>query len=121
MNGVMHQDDLAQMMPIKFAGRTSGLAQRSFGGLAAHRLIKDIATGDELCYDMLIEVREPFGKHPAVQGGDSGAWVHAVDDSGQDMWAGMIVGGDSQIGYAMPASAIEKWWQTLGLNLVIHY
>lgn len=119
LQGVLPRDDLAQMQDVQFAGRTSGVVQRSCGGYAAHRLLKDNRSSDEFCYDDLFEIRDPYGKQQPVQGGDSGAWVQTLDNLGRDMWAGMVVGGDAQIGYAMPASAIENWWKNLGLNLAI--
>lgn len=119
LKGVMPRDGLAQMQAVSFAGRTSGVVQRSCGGYAAHRLLKDNRSSDEFCYDDLFEIRTPYGSTSPVQGGDSGAWVQAQDAQGQDMWAGMVVGGDSQIGFAMPAEAIKNWWTKSGLNLVI--
>ncbi|MBX7209561.1 MAG: hypothetical protein K1X78_14690 [Verrucomicrobiaceae bacterium] len=116
--GVLDKDDLAQKQPMKLSGRTSGTTWVSCGGLALFRLLKDSASSDEFCYDELIEVRSPHGAQP-VQPGDSGAWLQAQDSTGTDMWAGMVVGGDSQIGYAMPASAIENWWTRRRLNLAI--
>ena len=110
-------DDIAQGEELQLTGRTSDWQKVEKSLVSPFYNIKNKITGDEYCYEKALIFREPSGAN-AAQPGDSGAWI--CKEVGTDYhWAGMVVGGDMQLGFAIGAHELKAWWEEAGYNLLV--
>jgi hypothetical protein len=112
-------DDLEQDHRLELTGRTSDWKVLEYGGVTPYHNLHNTSTGDVYCYEDPLMLRDSGGAQP-VQPGDSGAWVCAPSDNGYS-WAGMVVGGDGQVGFAVSAEALKSWWEDAprGMTLLL--
>jgi hypothetical protein len=109
--------DIAQDEKLQLTGRTSGWKKVQRSSVSPFYNIKNKMTGDEYCYENPLIFREPSGA-AAAQPGDSGAWL--CKEVGTDYhWAGMVVGGDEQLGLAVAAHELRAWWEAAGYKLSV--
>ncbi|MGD9850373.1 MAG: hypothetical protein AB7T38_03795 [Nitrospirales bacterium] len=109
IKGILPVDDLEQDHRLEMTGLTSDWKVLSYGGITPYHNIHNTTTGDNYCYENPLMLRDSSGTQP-VQPGDSGAWVCTPSDQGY-AWAGMVVGGDGQVGFAVSAEALQQWWE----------
>jgi len=104
-------DDIEQDEELQFTGRTSDWQKVQRSSVSPYYNVKDKTTGAEYCYENALIFREPSGA-AAAQPGDSGAWL--CKEVGTDYhWAGVVVGGDKQLGIALAAHELKAWWKAL--------
>jgi hypothetical protein len=115
INGIIVQDDLEQQHRLEVTGRSSDWKVLQYGGPTPFYNIEDRSTGKVHCFENPIMLRDSTG-HMPVKEGDSGAWLCVPAHSGY-RWAGMVIGGDSQVGFAVSASALKSWWEDAPRNL----
>jgi hypothetical protein len=115
INGVIPVDDLEQDHRLEMTGRTSDWKVLEYGGITPYHNLYNPNTGETYCYENPLMLRDSSGSQP-VKPGDSGAWVCAPTDQGY-AWAGMVVGGDSQVGFAVSAEASKSWWEDNPRNM----
>jgi hypothetical protein len=106
---IFPSDHLEQDHHLEMTGRTSDWKVLFYGGETCFHNLHIRSTGDVCCYEDPIILRDPTGNKP-VDGGDSGAWICVPGDDGYH-WAGMVVGGDGQVGFAVSADALKNWWE----------
>ena len=117
VTGLIELDDIAQGEELQLTGRTSDWQKVERSSVSPFYNVVNKQTGEEYCYENALIFREPTGA-AAAQPGDSGAWL--CKEVGTDyLWAGMVVGGDSQLGLAVAARELENWWQAAGYQLSV--
>jgi hypothetical protein len=109
ISGIVRHADLEQDHQLEMTGRTSKWKVLQYGGLTPYHNLYNQTTGETYCYENPLMLRDSTGKRP-VKEGDSGAWVCAPVERGY-AWAGMVVGGDGQVGFAVEAEATQSWLQ----------
>lgn len=118
--GIFPNGSIQQWHPAIFAGRTSNIRSVEFFAPVAYYNVPDATGTGTICFNDIRLIRWPpgggTGGPPPIQAGDSGAWLCVSGVNGYE-WAAMAVAWDPQIGFAIPASAIETWWQSIKLNL----
>lgn len=107
-------DDIEQDEELQITGRTSDWKRLQRGPVAPYYNVKNKKTGDEYCFENALILRDPTGVCP-VQPGDSGAWL-CKETANDYLWAGMVVGGDSQLGLAIAANELMQWIKTNDKN-----
>jgi hypothetical protein len=120
ITGIFPSGDIQQWHPTIFVGRTSGVRKVEF---FIPVLYYNLPTADGKgtnCFNNIWLVQWPPGGgsngKPPLQEGDSGAWLCIGGPNGWE-WAGMVIGWAPQIGFAVTASNVARWWQQLGLDL----
>jgi hypothetical protein len=115
IDGIIGHESLAQLHRLETTGRTSDWKVLQYGSNTPYYNIKVRSTGDNHCFENPLFLRDPTGRRP-VDEGDSGAWICVSGNAGCH-WAGMIVGGDGQVGFAVSARALKSWWEDAPRNL----
>lgn len=123
LSRVLPKSDLRSGNSIYFTGKESGLPARRLiiGGLnATFRFHLD--KNDYLCIPYTFNVRwpntSPLKGTPAVEEGDSGAWLCTPDGSDYS-WAGMVIGSDQFDGYGIFAQSVTDWAANLTPSLTL--
>lgn len=113
-------DDIEQDEELQMTGRTSDWQKIQRSSVSPFYNVTNKTTGDEYCYENALIFREPSGA-AAAQAGDSGAWI-CKEVGSVYHWAGMIVGGDKQLGIAIAAAELKTWWEALptGYDLSVY-
>lgn len=109
---------IIQWQAVTYEGRTSGVQPVQFRGRSPYYCLAD-ASGQPYCFEELLTVRWPTttpSSPPPIQAGDSGAWLCVSGASGVE-WAAMAVGYDPALGFAVSATRLEAWWNSLGFTL----
>jgi hypothetical protein len=106
---ILPVDELEQDHRLEMTGLTSDWKPLLYGGITPYHNIHNTTTDEVYCYENPLLLRDSSGKQP-VQPGDSGAWVCTSSNQGY-AWAGMVVGGDGQVGFAVSAEALKHWWE----------
>ncbi|MFZ4427163.1 MAG: hypothetical protein ACOYOO_08395 [Saprospiraceae bacterium] len=126
--GMRTLDEIDQNMKVEFNGRTTdGRNQLVIGGITVSYKVHYEDENHETrlaCFTNLVEVRRPnpimmgghyYSKSP-VRPGDSGAWVCSNDENGYK-WCGMLISGDYDRGYFLPAEDINRWMNNQGYQM----
>ena len=109
--------DIAQHEELQLTGRSSDWQKVQRSSVSPFYNVKNTITGDEYCFENALIVREPSGAS-AAQPGDSGAWL-CKEVGTHYHWAGMVVGGDKQLGIAVASHELKSWWEAAGFNLSV--
>jgi hypothetical protein len=115
VNGIIPPENIAQLHRLETTGRTSDWKILQYGSKTPYYNITVQSTGESHCFENPLQLRDPTGRTP-VDEGDSGAWICVPGNAGSQ-WAGMVVGGDGQLGFAVSASALKSWWEDAPRNL----
>ena len=99
---------------MELTGSQSGNKVLEVGGLV--QVCQFSLDGNTYCYKNLFELRETYSHNKPVQPGDSGAWVCQGEGSNIG-WCGIVVGGDSLIGYAQFSEKVHAWIKGKGYDL----
>ncbi|HWX20694.1 MAG TPA: hypothetical protein VN578_12415 [Candidatus Binatia bacterium] len=113
--GLFPRGSIQQWHPTVFAGRTSGVRSVEFRTPVAFYNVPG-PSGGTICFNDLFEIQWSPGvgqPGPPIQAGDSGAWLCISGPSGYEL-AAMVVAWDPHIGFAVSASALERWWKGVG-------
>jgi hypothetical protein len=106
---------------VQYVGKESGPTPKRLvvGGLNVTYRIKDDAA-NYFCFENTFQIRLPRSlRHtgtPPVEPGDSGAWLCVHDTTGYS-WAGVVIGCDDDIGYAIFSDAVTGWAAVAPRNL----
>jgi len=119
INGIMPTDDLEQDHRLEMTGRTSDWRVLAYGGITPYHNLHNAITGETYCYENPLMLRDSSGSQP-VQPGDSGAWV-CTPAGPEYVWAGMVVGGDGQVGFAVSAEALKSWWEDAPRSMSLQF
>ena len=126
--GMRTLDEIDQNMKVEFNGRTTdGRNQLVIGGITVSYKVHYEDESQEIrlaCFTNLIELRRPnpfmMGGHycskSPVRPGDSGAWICSNDENGYK-WCGMLISGDYDRGYFLPAEDINRWMNNQGYQM----
>jgi hypothetical protein len=120
ITGLFPNTDIQQWHPAIFAGRTSNVRSVEFLVPTAFYNVPNATGTGTTCFNNVRLVQWEPGAisngQPPIQAGDSGAWLCVGGPNGYE-WAAMIIAWEPRMGFAISASAIENWWQHLGLSL----
>jgi hypothetical protein len=117
LEGERFDEFVEQNEELQLTGRTSDWEKVQRSSDSPFYNLKNKTTGDEYCFENALIFREPSGAAAAAPG-DSGAWL--CREAGTDFhWAGMVVGGDSQLGIAVGSQELKSWWETAGFSLSV--
>lgn len=117
VKGLVEPDDIEQHEELQLTGRSSDWKIVEKAVVSPYYNIKNQKTGEEYCYENALIFRDATGA-AAAQPGDSGAWLCKETDADY-LWAGMVVGGDHQLGIAIAAHELKSWWESTPRNLCL--
>jgi hypothetical protein len=126
ITGVSKKNDLSPKQTIEMHGQQTGKHQFAIGGMS---VADELGwNGQTYCFDNLFEVRGvPIRSLMASaqrallavpQPGDSGAWICVPTKANCADFAGMLIGGDLLMGYALFTDIIDATAASQNLNLV---
>jgi hypothetical protein len=126
ITGVSQKTDLTPKQTIQMYGQATRYHQFEIGGLTVSYELG--LNGDIYCFENLFEVRGVPVRNLAAslqrallnvpEPGDSGAWICVPTKANCADFAGMLIGGDLLMGYAMFTDTVTDTAQNANLNLV---